>query len=370
MLSYKMGMSAKPSTFQAINEIIDRINQPSIKLVGFFVTNSYEIRSVAQRLQAKFPDAVVFGSSSAGGIGPQFGFIDQAITAFSIAADDFKVEATVVKKVNVRATLSVNQLKSVGRVVGFPDRPGFGLVLIDGFRSSEASFLGILTSIFPNVPFVGGSAGDKSRFHISKVSLGGQVHTNAAVVVFVQTNKKIAIHSEPLFELQDLPPVTITDVDETGNRVLTINDRLATNLYAEHLKVEEDQFAHEVAQHPLGRMHVDGLEIVPVAEIVGNHVVYHTNVQKGETLHLLRPRDLSQVFSQVGKAVLASLPSVRFAFGCSSYWLDQFYDRPGVYTRLYHEIGFPTVGLLTYNEPFYNELVNRSVTILAIGDAE
>ena len=133
--------SNKTSVCAAISELREQFKNLEAKLVVYFASSVYPPAELSQEMQAAFPDAVVFGCSTAGEIASGK-MLKDSITAMAF-------NARAMTEVEVAVVENLQDEKGVARAFsGFETRFGMsmldlnpktyvGIVLVDGLSGAE-----------------------------------------------------------------------------------------------------------------------------------------------------------------------------------------------------------------------------------------
>ena len=91
---------------RAVDDIFEKIRQDNPKLVLFFFSPSYNPEIISRAFESRFKESLVLGCTTAGEL-TSAGFIENGITAVSIAGEDFFAAADVLKDLDSSAILLV-----------------------------------------------------------------------------------------------------------------------------------------------------------------------------------------------------------------------------------------------------------------------
>jgi hypothetical protein len=90
----RRGFSTAPDPATAVREFSDAIAQPNIGLIVFFCSFAFDLDVLEPELRHAFGGLHAIGCTTAGEIAP-IGYLDRAITGFSIQASHCRAVSTV-----------------------------------------------------------------------------------------------------------------------------------------------------------------------------------------------------------------------------------------------------------------------------------
>lgn len=374
MLNLKRGFSRSSDSKEAVDAVVSSINQSDVKFVIFFASSKYDFALVSKSMKEAFKSAEVIGCTTAGEIGPQ-GFVDGTLVAMSIAADDFTPSTAVIKDIKQRAMLSknevINAFTKTGMDVNDPNvsKKGFGIVLIDGLQAAEEKVMSVFSLVFKEFPILGGSAGDDLKFKETFVSANGEVYTNAAVVTFIKTNKKIYPYKENIYVPTE-KELKVTKVDLEGRVVYEFNNAPAVDEYAAALDVTKDKVPACFNSHPLGRQFADNIWIASPYQIVDEGMRFYAQIMPNSVVKLLKAIDPVSEAKRTVENIKANLPGVKgiIGFNCILRYL-QFKDE-NICGPVYNELSKlgEVIGFSTYGEQYFKYQVSQTLTLVALGE--
>ena len=190
----RRGFSHHIDARRAAVELHDAIAQPDTAFVLVFCSPQYDLPVLGEALADVFGETLVIGCTTAGEITPA-GYMTGSITGVSFPRSDFTAVAERIDDLEklrdrprpgadpksdrqARRRLSRTSRRCVQQLRPAPDRrlvdPGGPVV------SSLYSALG-------DIPLFGGSAGDDLKFEQTWVLHDGRFHTDAAVLVLIDT---------------------------------------------------------------------------------------------------------------------------------------------------------------------------------------
>lgn len=287
--------------------LLDGLRGTDPGLVLVFGAHGPELAALDTMLRAGLPEGcIVAGCSSAGEIGPA-GYATDSIVAIGFPSSHFRAAALVLPGLDA---LPVSDWMAALRRLqaGFgpdPQRALFGLLLVDGLAGQEDVLVATIDAALPSVPTLGGSAGDGLSFRQTWLLAQGQVITNAAVFLLVETDLAVSevtfAHFSPT-----ATRVVVTAAIPEKRRILELNAEPAAEEYARLTGIATDALTPtDFARHPLllrmGRHHhVRAIS----AQTADGGLSLMSAIDTGTVLTLGRAEDMTQGFAEA----LASLP--------------------------------------------------------------
>jgi hypothetical protein len=344
-----------------------RAVNPAIVLV--FGAKGDELAQLQARLAPGLPgDCVIAGCSSAGEIGPR-GYASGSVVAIGFPARHFRAAVLTLPDLSdLPVSDWMNRLRRLHRdFAPDPRRSLFGLLLVDGIAGQEDVLVAALDAALPSVPVLGGSAGDGLDFRETSLLAGGQVFSDAAVFLLVETDLEVSEITFAHFSPSDVRAV-VTAATPERRRILELNAEPAAEEYARLIGVRPDELTPaEFARRPLlirtgRRFHVRAISAV--TEDGGLSLM--SAIDTGTVLTLGRSEDMTQGMAEA-LAALPRPPLMVLAFDCILRRLAL--ERAGLaetMSRIYAQ--HRVAGFNTYGEQHSGMHVNQTFVGLAFMD--
>jgi len=224
------------------------------KLLVVFCSQSHDLPGLLRQIRTRAGDLPLIGCTTAGEIaasGPR----DASVVVVALGGDGFAVETAY-------ATAASGGLREAGAAVAHcvPDRDDLPhkvlLLLTDGLAGDQQQIVrGAYGVLGAEVPLVGGCAGDDLKMTRTFQLHGDEVLTDAVVAAGIASDAPIGIGVRHGWRRVGEPMLVTSSAE---NRVYTLDDRPALDVYLEHLGFEEPsggdgegltRLAHT---HPLG----------------------------------------------------------------------------------------------------------------------
>jgi len=240
----------------AVSDLTTSLGNQPYALILFFCSTRYDLQQLGASLEAAFPGASVLGCSSAGELSNQ-GYRDDSITAIGFdSADNFVAESLVNNIAEFSLADSqelvdqlVFQCESQG--VAHTNNHTLAISLLDGLSILEEQFLQVVNACLGHIPLLGGSAGDDLHFDHTELYYHGQIHSNAAILILINTR-----HPFTPFSHHHLLPkqekLVVTAADTRQRRVFELNGLPAAEEYARLCGCNTNELSEmHFALHPL-----------------------------------------------------------------------------------------------------------------------
>jgi hypothetical protein len=223
-----------------------------LKLLIVFASAEHDLRALLDGIAPG--DVPLVGCSTAGEIGSS-GPADQSVVVMAIGGEGFAVATA-------RATGASGRLREAGAEAArclheLDDREHRTLLLLtDGLAGDQQEVVrgayGVAGSV---VPLVGGCAGDDLAMEATHQLFGTEVMRDAVVAVALGSDAPLGIGVQHGWRRVGEPVLVTSSV---GNRVLTLDDRPALDVYLDRLgapaaaRTDPGAFTRFALTHPLG----------------------------------------------------------------------------------------------------------------------
>ena len=335
------------------------------RLVIYFSTSTFDPSTVCKEVKGIFGEADVFGCTTAGEL------VSGHMLKNSIVAMVFDAEAVLDVEIGIVENLN-EEIKIEGVFKKLEEHYGplgtldakthVGIVLIDGLSGAEEKLMERIGDQ-TDLTFVGGSAGDDTKFKVTHVFHNNESYTNSAVVALIKTGAEFSILKTQSFKETD-KRLTATKVDEKERLIVEFDGKPAATAYAEALGVSEEQAAHEFMSHPVGLMINDEPYVRSPQQFIGKDMKFYCNIKEGTSLSIL---DSTNIVEETKKALEEKVKEMNgvsaiINFHCILRTLElEKKDQIDAYAKLFTDI--PTVGFSTYGEQYIGHM-NQTSTIL------
>jgi len=372
--SIKQALSEIRDPKLAAQELYEGLCGDDIACVVFFCCTKYELVSLSSELEALFADIPVFGCTSAGEITP-LGYQRNTITGFSLPSSEFLVEACLIKNL---ASFSVDRVKEkigglVRRVRSQEIAPfkenSFAITLLDGLSIKQEEILQALDSSLHQIPLVGGSAGDDLLFHDTHVYFKGEFHSNAAVIIIVNTSLPFKVMSDHHL-VGDTEKLVITSADPQKRTVHELNAEPAAKEYCRVTGLAREELCSEkFALNPLAVQFGDKTFVRAIQKVNDDDsLTFFGAVDIGVVLTKMKSLGIAQHARYMLNEVYSAIGDIQLviAYDCIHRRMEA--EASGLdqeVSTLYRENNF--TGFNTYGEQFKDRHINHTLSCVAIG---
>ncbi|WP_417689353.1 FIST N-terminal domain-containing protein [Roseibium sp.] len=185
----KVGVSRAPSAVDAVSEAAAEFPLHSVCFVMMFIPDHLDACEVADAASAIMPSTTVFGCTTAGQITPG-GYENNALVMIAFPRRHFRCSSALISPLN---PASIERIASEARTLAsrFPRTANWrrvALVIADGLSKQEDMLVAALEAGLGDVPVFGGSAGHGLAFDETFVIRGGETHSNAALLLLLETD--------------------------------------------------------------------------------------------------------------------------------------------------------------------------------------
>ena len=366
--------SKAASVDDAVAELAAQLPSDGLALILVFLSPSYDPHRFIAEISRQFDDTEVCGCTTAGELAPD-GWDENSVVALAFSRADF---CAVVRPIFNLDSFRVEDGRRIGgelrhellRATPQVERGSpFGLVLIDGLCRREEAVMSAIYASLDDIPVVGGSAGDGLRFEKTFVFFDGKAHSNAALLILLNTSLPFRVFKCDNFEPQ-AQKMVVTEADIENRMVRELNAEPAAQEYSRVVGIMDaklDPFSF--ASHPV-LVRVGGAYYARSIQRVepDGSLHFFCAIDEGMVLTAATSRSLvgaaretfADIRDQIGDV------SIYIGFECLLRRLDaEQHQLARDMSELYRQNR--VVGFHTYGEQFGSMHVNQTFTGVAIG---
>ncbi|MCE9682556.1 nitric oxide-sensing protein NosP [Halomonas alkalisoli] len=359
---------------EAARELARQLRHAELGFVLFFCSAEYSLERLGPAMNAAFEGTSISGCTTAGEITPS-GYCRGCIVAIGFDRRAFAVAHTLIDDLEGFGLLQAQRL--TGELLeacrhASPTLEGgqhFVLTLLDGLSSSEEQVLATLDTALGSIPSFGGSAGDDNRLAHTHVYSDGRFHSEAAVVVLIQTRLPFEV-----FTTHHLRPrqekLVVTRADCQRRRVLELNAAPAAEEYARLVGLPVTALEPAIfASHPLavriGEQHY--VRSIQGANDDGS-LSFYCAVENGIVLTAMQPAPLLDDLQLTLQGLRERLGEPVLILGCDCFLRRLELEALGQVDEASRLLGLAgVVGFNTYGEQHHGMHINQTLTGVAIG---
>ncbi len=184
-----VGVSRAGDADDAVREAVATLPDTGICFALVFVPERLEPAAVATALARHLPTTLAFGCTTAGQITPE-GYENDALLIVTFPRNHFRCSSSLIHPLNPMS-IAGTAAKARQLATRFQKTAGwnrFALVLADGLSKQEDVLVAALEAGLDDMPVFGGSAGGGMAFRSTFVLHGGSFHSNAALLILLETD--------------------------------------------------------------------------------------------------------------------------------------------------------------------------------------
>ncbi len=339
------------------------VDSPSLLIQAFCADPDPEkLDRLRKELVGHFPQAVILGTTTDGGICETEVILDRNVLSFTLF-DTTRIRSHLIEE--------IDEFEAAGRAMAehlIEEETRAIIAFIDGMEGNGDAFVQGIASVNDTVHIAGGLSGDLARFEGTYVFDQNRVVRGGAVAVAL-SSPSLTVTSRYSFNWNRIGKrLRITSAE--GNVVHTIDDRPAREIYAYYL-------GEEIAQ----RLPATGIEFPLIMDRGGQTVaraVINTRPD-GSLIFAGEFHEGDEVQFGYGNAELILDEAPELASEMAERPVEAIYiyscmarrrfmpDAIGKEIEPFGKIA-PTAGFFTYGEFYGRHLLNETMTILALGE--
>ncbi|MBS8229030.1 FIST signal transduction protein [Vannielia litorea] len=266
---------------EAVREVAEALLPREACFILLFVPEALELSDVEAGVAAHLAGSLVFGCTTAGQITPD-GYENDALLALAFPRSHFRCASQLIAPLK---PLSIQRITDDARALDARFQRTahwnrLALTITDGLSKQEDMLVAALEAGLDEMPIFGGSAANGLNFKQTSVLHGGKFHTNAALVLMLETDLEFSGIGFDHF-LPTGHQMVVTGAEPEERVVYEINGAPAADEYARLVGVPREALSPQVfAENPV---------------LVRNSALYHVRaiqeVQEGGALSFLSAID-------------------------------------------------------------------------------
>jgi hypothetical protein len=369
-MTIRTARSHSPDVRAAARDIKQGIGGVDPRFVLFFVSSHYDPQALGEALERELGGIPAIGCTTAGEL-QGADMLAGSVVALGMDGDVIDAaHVAVIGDLNdpdaVPGALASLAAAAGGPLTGLDPATHVGLVLHDGLSGAEEQIMDRITDL-SNVPFIGGSAGDDTKFERTHVFAGFRPRSGASVLALLRTRRPFHILKTQSFDVLDRV-LTVTEVDEATRTVHGFDGQPAAEEYARAIGVAKAELPGCFQRNPLGLVVPGGEPFVrSPQQVKGDSVVFYCQVKEGMELHVLQARNIVDDTRRDLEAKLREMGECQglVNFHCILRTLElQQKGLSEAYGSLFGSL--PSVGFSTYGESYIGH-INQTSTMLLFG---
>ncbi|MEM1372202.1 MAG: FIST N-terminal domain-containing protein, partial [Pseudomonadota bacterium] len=232
--------SVLDNTTAAVSAVHQQIGSGGWQHIVVLFSLQHDPTSVCLEIERRFPGVNYTGCSTSGEIGTD-GMSDSGIVVIAFPKSGFTIASEIVHGVSHRPMeRTANTVRSLRNALSTtkPDTRQsqrsdhiFGLMLVDGLSNVEEMLVTAIGWAMGDLKLIGGSSGDRLRFHQTVLIHNGAVVSDAAILLLVDSEHAFQTFKTQSFEPTDAKLV-VTKADPEQRVVYELNAEPAALEYA------------------------------------------------------------------------------------------------------------------------------------------
>ncbi|MEP3639334.1 MAG: FIST N-terminal domain-containing protein [Paracoccaceae bacterium] len=248
----QIGQSDQSDAAAAVLEAAASLALNRACFVLAFIPSALDLDEAMQGLNQALGGVPVFGCTTAGQITTN-GYDADTLLLLAFPKENFRCASLLFEELNPLSTTAIAE-QAQRQTEKFQHTAGWNrlaLLFSDGVSKQEDLLVSILETVLNGLPIFGGSAGDGLQFKETFVLHKGKAHTNASVMLLIETNLEFRGIGFDHF-LPVGAQVIITGANPDERLVHEINGSPAALEYARLVGCAVDDLSPEVfAENPL-----------------------------------------------------------------------------------------------------------------------
>lgn len=298
-------------------------------LVMVFTTPRYDLPTLLTEIRGATGAATLVGATGSGEMvqGRYLGF-GAGVGVLVLASGPYQFGVASASHIRGRLDQVGQQLARTSRTVAGPSPYAAILLLADSLVGDlQLLAQGVYRVIGPQVPIVGGAAGDEQRFVRTFVFHNDHVITEGAVALWIASQRPLQVVTRHGWRPIGVP-MLVTRIE--GTEILELGGRPAALAYEEQLDLMPGQLSSEdfwqtSIRHPLGLLQQDGSTVIRVARTKtarGGLIIQGCVPPAGSAVQVMAGSDdsLLAVTHEVAQIALDAQPEpgVLLTFSCAA----------------------------------------------------
>lgn len=174
------------------------------------------------------------------------------------------------------------------------------LEFTDGLSLAEESVLTVIANELPDIPLIGGSAGDSGSFTETKVCVNGECASNASALCMITTPMKVEYHCENIYEPSNIRGI-ITSSELFERKIHSINNIPAVDFYCNSLNIPKSNIEENFIYHPIARITGDRYFITSIMGLDNNSFNVYCRSFQESYISLCNPIDYKDLWNENSK---------------------------------------------------------------------
>ncbi|SMX32353.1 FIST N-terminal domain-containing protein [Actibacterium lipolyticum] len=284
----------------AVEEAVSQLDVDGTRFILVFVPDCLPLDDVGPALTQHLSATSVFGCTTAGQITPE-GYENNALLMIAFPKEHFRCSSMLIhplKPVSIEET-ATNARRLATQFQRTAEWNRLALIFADGLSKQEDVLVAALEAGLDDLPVFGGSAGNGLNFDETFVLHAGEFHTDAALLILMETDLMFAgIGFDHFLPTEKRMVVTRTVPDE--RLVLEINGAPAAAEYARLIGRDiEDLSPRVFAENPVLVRNNTTYHVRGIQQVAENQALsFLSAIDDGLLLTLGRGKEILRTLDQ------------------------------------------------------------------------
>ena len=324
---------------EAYSEIQTQLDSYGIKPILLIVITEVDMLwFFATKLQSRYPDAVVIGSTTYINYSSE-GYSHCGASVMAINSG-IEVSAGVIFDVDRHPSMYKSHIQQALDKLSTYENTCC-LEFVTSFGKGEELVLDTFEEVLEGtgIRVAGGSAGSPSERRESFVALGKELFKQTCVFVFIHNlDGKISFFRENVYK-PTRHKFTATYVDCEERLVMEYDEKPAAEILAKTLDVPLEKLSENLFQHPMGRL-VDGDIYITSADQLfeDGSISYLSRIYNHTKMLLLEPDDLRRVWRETAQRVITEIPKPSFSVAVNCLFRTMLFESENCFGEFVNEL--------------------------------
>lgn len=315
-----VGFSCALHAEVAVEEALSKLSVKTICFALVFVPHHLDHDLVAEALSKTISNTPVFGCTSAGQITPM-GYEDSALLIIAFPRQHFRCSSTLIKPLKPVSIEDVAlQAKTLNeRFQRAASWSRFAMTFADGLSKQEDALIAALSAGLGELQIFGGSAGHGLIFDETFVLHGGRFHSDAALLLIVETDLEfIGLEFDHFLPTQT--QLVVTEARPEERIVKEINGSPAAQEYARLVGCKPSELSPKIfAENPVLVRNHESWHVRAIQQVTEDgSLAFLSAIESGLILSLGRGKAILETLnSELGvRAAGGNQPDFILGFDC------------------------------------------------------
>lgn len=321
MIKTSFGVGRYPDNPRlCVEEAVKNFRNPKII---FFFSDEKHFCEYAKLINETFPKTICMGCTTYSSLDAA-GFEKEVLKAVAIE-DGVICSAGVIENANNLALEYSDRVRQSLKEVG-ETKNTVCVEFTAPFKRAEEYALMALNSVLlrNEVPVIGGTAANTDAgtgpSEEAYISLNGEIYPKGCVFVLIHNIEgRILLCRENIYEPLTGKSFTATKANSITRTVMTYNDTVAAEVYAQELDVPKEEIPKYFFHYPMGRREGEEIYVTAIQGEGSNGSLKHfARVYEGTSMMVMKEGDFRTITERTIKEVLEDIenPSLVLVFHC------------------------------------------------------